>query len=478
MSRNNGLAAFIAGFGASYLDGRRYKDRKEERERAEKRDEERERRAEERYQKQQERLDKQDAQDDAVSEGLQASMELRPGQTMTEADGTKYNTDATSFQQRLMSADPSIDPAAAAKAAEIYSQRSQDPAAAEWLDKGFDGTRVKPTTEADIARAQGAAFAKGGSRYAAQAVGAQEKAQTLDVKQLQSDVLKANSIEELSKLYDTIDDGRSVHAEEAEGKYVVYTKDDDTGRTQLVGRYANFNEYRDELAATLAKDPESSLAYLTRKRMLDEQRANRQEDNALQRERFESQDAFREKQFAAQQAHQRIVEGNSAASLALSREKHQVDIAKELAEGNIAIDEKGNVKPGAGGGKMDTTTLNYLNKTTDEVTQEVAAVLDSGGKANFTVGKNKYVKSKIDDLGNEVVSSAQYVVNPLLQKHAYALVSHGVPKADAVKLLADRKKVNGKFVYSNLGKATVAGPDGKPVTRWGFMYKGQLIPLN
>lgn len=477
---SKGLAAFIAGFGASYLHGRDRRDEKERADRREKREEERYRKMQERLDRQEDRENKRDAQEDAVSEGLQKATQLQPGKTLTAQDGTQYATDEGSFQDRLMQADPSIDPEAASQAAKVYSQRAQEPEAASWLDKGFDGTRVKPTTEADVVRAQGAAYAQGGARYADKAFTAQREAAKLDLKDLQTRLLKANNIDELSTLYDEIDDGRSVHAEDVDGKYVVYTKDEDTGRTQLVGKYKDFNEYRDELVATMNNDPEATLNYLSRERQRREMREDREADNKRMDERYAAEVDHRDRVFAAQQQHQRVLEGNAAAQLQLQREKHQADLAKEQTEGNLTVDDKGRVKPGTGvgaGGKVDTGTLTYLNKTADDVAQEVAAVLDSKGEAKFKVGKNKYTKVRTDDFGNEIATSASYVVNPKLQKHAYTLIEHGVPKAEAVRLLTERKKVGGRMVYANMGKATVAGPDGKPQVRWGFLYNGKLIPL-
>jgi hypothetical protein len=346
MSRGRGLASFLAGFGTGYLNSRL---KAEER----KREEERDRREKERHDQQMEmqrrqldQLDRDRQREEDMLAGLEEAQSMRVGEGLRDATGAAIDTSAEAMEQRLV--ESGADPEVAAQTAPIYAERAGAKGAEGWLSGSMGMGKVRPTTQADIIRAKGAALTKGGAKYLPQVMDLQERADKLDLEELQAKILSANSIEEIDREYDIIPDGyRARSAIGEDGRFRYWYEDDQGNRVEpKVGPkdFADFNEFKQFAAAYVKANPE----YITSTWESARKRKTESEDRAHSRDRERKEDEFKERDYNLRKQGQDANIKIAQAGLTLRRKElerggeapAEVRTAQWLIKSGVANDEK------------------------------------------------------------------------------------------------------------------------------------------
>jgi hypothetical protein len=293
--RGSNVAALLAGFGTGYLNTKsKEADRKREDEK-DRQERERHDQQMEINRRQLERLQQEDARDQQVAEGLEEAQQMRVGEGLRDSTGAAVDVSEEAMRQRLV--DSGADEEVAAQTAPIYAQKAGEKGSEEWLSGGFDMGKVRPTSKADIIRAQGVALSKGGTKNMTQAMQMQEKADQLDMEALQAKILAANSIEEIDKEYDIVPDGFRVKSTTADGGRFTYWYEDEQGNrvAPKVGPkdFADFNEFKQFAAAYVKQNPE----YITSVWDGARKRSSEAEEKEYKRGRDAKSDEFNERDF-------------------------------------------------------------------------------------------------------------------------------------------------------------------------------------
>jgi hypothetical protein len=281
--RGRGLAAFFAGFGTGYLNAEEKKKERERQERLDKEAKELRDRQNQMLDRQMRREDKADARDDALQAGMAKADNMKVGQ-LAEG-GEAVDVSQAGFQSRLEQR--GVAPDVVAQAAPIYAQRAGQKGAEGWLSNSFEQKDaegnvidpgigvVKPTKQSDIVRQRGVALRDGG-KYD-QSIAMMDKADALDIKELQNKITGATSIEEIDKIYDMFPDNRNYKGEfgtlpDGSKRYFVWSQDADGNRAYLDNKgYADFNDFKKWAALQVGENPEAVLKYYDESRALERQ---------------------------------------------------------------------------------------------------------------------------------------------------------------------------------------------------------------
>lgn len=243
MARMNGLAAFAAGFGASYLQA---KEKEKERERQDKIDA----RTEEIYQADKAAREERQASRAAVQEGLAKAKQLQVG----AVDEAKIDAAVNAN----LGADATPEQAQAARSA--YRSAIASGGDQSWRNDGgvLDQSRVT-TTEADKLRATANAYEAGGLDYADKAADLGAKASALSIQDAKAALLRA-PMHEIARLYSHVPDGFDIQdwGNTPDGKFVVRIADKDGNN-----KFTTFNseeEFRQRAALAAEKNPDAIMS--------------------------------------------------------------------------------------------------------------------------------------------------------------------------------------------------------------------------
>jgi hypothetical protein len=321
--RTNNIAALLAGFGTGYLQTEQQKREQERQAKKDKSEEEDRqlRRDEIALQKQREA--------DALA-GFDAASKMKVGELRNE-QGAVDNSEAAWRERIATTPDnegnlPTAEVAAAT--APIYAQEAAKKGSEKWLSSSAANAilgEVKPTSRGDIKRTEAAAMAKLGINGLPQAMAMKEKADELDIKDLQTKILSATTIEELNENYKIFPDGYDLkgEADPTTGR-LKYWYESESGKKHFPDKampqdFADFEEMKKFASAFVSGNPEYIMT---------------QYENSRKTKREDKKDAREEKVSAAQLAkyEQDIAEGKI--KLASLPESIQLDIKAKKA--NIA----------------------------------------------------------------------------------------------------------------------------------------------
>lgn len=265
--KGRGIAALIAGFGTGYLTGERLKEEQARQAKKDKADEEdRQLRNADIKMRQDEAAAQKSREADALS-GFESASKMKVGELRNE-QGAIDNSEAA-WQERIANTPdnegnlPTAEVAAAT--APIYAQEAAKKGSEKWLSSSAADAilgEVKPTSRGDIKRTEAAAMAKLGINGLPQSMALKEKADELDIKDLQTKILSATSVEELNDNYKIFPDGYDLKSEaDPETGRLKYWYESDSGKKHFPDKampqdFADFEEMKKFASAFVSGNPE------------------------------------------------------------------------------------------------------------------------------------------------------------------------------------------------------------------------------
>lgn len=266
-----GVAAFLAGLGTGYFNSQ---NQKKDRERQEKKD----KMEQDRFDLEMKRAEKQQAQDDALSTGMEKASTMKVGELRDESGAVDVSQEA--FKKRLE--EQGIAPEVAAETAPIYANSAKEKGSKEWLSNSFSTPaaagigKVKETTRGDIKRTQSEALAAGG-KYD-QSISLQDQAEKLDIDDLKARILRGNE-QQLADEYDELfpDNLRLSFQQGTDGKLYKFTVDPDGNKSNWQ-TFDHLEDFKQKMVSMIEQDPDKITGYWKESRELDRQRNKDKQD--------------------------------------------------------------------------------------------------------------------------------------------------------------------------------------------------------
>lgn len=259
------IAALLAGFGTGYMQGEKQKQDQARQDKKDKADEEDRKLRNEDIMLRREEVATQKKRETEALEGFDVASKMKVGELRNEQGAIDNSTQA--WQQRIATtpdAEGNLPTAeVAASTAPIYAQEAARKGSEKWLSNpnGILG-EVKPTSRGDIKRSQASAMAKLGINGLPQSMALNEKADELDIKDLQTKILSATSIDDLNEHYKIFPDGYDLKGEtNAETGRLSYWYENEAGKKQLPDKampqdFADFEELKRYASAFVSGNPE------------------------------------------------------------------------------------------------------------------------------------------------------------------------------------------------------------------------------
>lgn len=367
MSRAKSLASFIAGFGTSYFASEKQKRDEERQARKDKADEEeRKLRNEEIAMRNADRSEQKRRENEAMA-GLDSASKMKVGELRNDDGAIDNSTEA--WKQRIVSTPNAAGDLPteeiAAQTAPIYAQAAAQKGAEKWLSSDAPNAvvgKVKPTSKSDIIRTQADAVSKLGITGLPQAMSLREKADELDIKDLQTKILSATSIDDLNEHYKMFPDGYDLKGEaNKESGRLSYWYESEDGKKIFPDKampqdFADFNELKQFASAFVSANPEYILS------QYEKSRKNKQEDRKLAREEKVSDAQLAKYQQDIDKGKIELKSLPESIQLDLKAKKANIAQSYAAAESSRASAAKTKSEAAGGGDKLpaDAKMMNYL----------------------------------------------------------------------------------------------------------------------
>lgn len=367
MSRAKSLASFIAGFGTSYFASEKQKRDEERQARKDKADEEeRKLRNEEIAMRNADRSEQRRRENEAMA-GLDSASKMKVGELRNDDGAIDNSTEA--WKQRIVSTPNAAGDLpteeVAAQTAPIYAQAAAKKGAEKWLSSDAPDAvvgKVKPTTKSDIIRTQADAVSKLGITGLPQAMSLREKADELDIKDLQTKILSATSIDDLNEHYKMFPDGFDLKGEtNKETGKLSYWYENDAGEKRFPDKampqdFDNFQKMKEFAASFVSGNPQYVME------QYDKWRKNDREDRKLAREEKVSDAQLTKYQQDIDKGKLELASLPESIQLDLKAKKANINQSNAAAESSRASAAKTKSEATGGGDKLpaDAKMMNYL----------------------------------------------------------------------------------------------------------------------